>query len=221
MLKFWGDFADYVAHGDQGGKYVFAGSPASLLYGTGDICGRERSLPMFRIPLLPRDLTFIPVLLTGLLAAGCATLDRKPVLNTSDLANPPAKEQMGAGPAQTPHCTIVLQPGRGKPNVVQMPLTQGATVQTALDHAKACKRFRRMDIYVLRSPPSPGDPSARVQKMNVELNRRYRKVEIDSDYALHPNDQVFVEEDTSTVFDDMVRSVAGRLGAPIVTHLFK
>jgi hypothetical protein len=123
--------------------------------------------------------------------------------------------------ARPPECTIVVQPARGKPRVVQMPLTEGATVQTALDHSKASKRFRRMNIEVLRKPHAQASSPVPVQKMQVEYDRRRREVEIEYDYALYPNDRVIVEEDTTTVFDDMVEKVAGKLGVPMVRNILK
>jgi hypothetical protein len=153
------------------------------------------------------------ILLASLFTGGCATIDRKSTLDLADIPGAPA--------AEVPECTIVLQPGRGKPDVVKMPLTEGATVQTALDHSKATKRFRRMDIHVLRTSPGRGSSPGRVQKMNVKFNRPRRKVEIDHDYALYPNDRVVIEEDTSTILDELVEKVGGQMGLPIARNLVR
>jgi hypothetical protein len=161
------------------------------------------------------------VVFAAFFTTGCATVSQKSDLDLSDVASRPVTEQTSAQLARTPECTIVIQPARGKPQVVQMPLSEGATVQTALDHSKATKRFNRMNIHVLRRPHDQASSSAQVQKMQVEFDRRRREVKIEYDYALYPNDRVVVEEDTTTFFDDMVEKVAGKLGVPMATNTLR
>jgi hypothetical protein len=155
--------------------------------------------------------------LTALLTTGCTTVGGQSSLGLVDAS------QAGLDTAErpTPTCTVVLQPNRGTPKVVEMPLDEGATVQTALEHTKATRKFRRMDIHVLRPAQARANAPAEPQKMNVEFDRIRREVEIDHDYALFPNDRVVIEEDPSTMIDDMFHSVAGRLGVPMVNQLVK
>jgi hypothetical protein len=102
-----------------------------------------------------------------------------------------------------------------------MPLSEGATVQTALDFSKATRKFRRMDIYVLRTPPSAGNVPAQAQKMQVEFNRKRHRVDPEYDYALYPNDRIVVQEDPTTFFDEAIEAVAGRLGVPMISQLIQ
>ncbi len=163
-------------------------------------------------------LALVCVILACGLSTGCATFGDSSAFKLPGTSGPD-----GADPTAAPqeHCTVVLQPGRGEQDVVQVPLTGGATVQTALDQSKATRKFRRMEIYVLRKPPSRGNRPSQVQKMNVEFNRKRRRVDAEYDYALYPNDRVVVQEDMTTIIDDTVEAVAGRMGIPIVTQLMK
>ena len=146
-------------------------------------------------------------LLTILSSTGCLiTSPRRP----ADLSKLTDEAQTSA------KCTVVLQPARGKPDVVEMPLTEGASVQSALEFTKAARRFRRMDIHVLRLPPSQGGAPAEIQKMNVKYDRSQRMVDVLHDYTLHPSDRVVIKEDPSTIIDDMVQGIAGKMGIPIL-----
>jgi hypothetical protein len=122
---------------------------------------------------------------------------------------------------QTSECSVVIQPARGKPQVMQVPITEGDTVQTALDHTKVTRRFRRMNIHVLRSPRGQAASPAQVQKMQVEFDRKHREVKVEYDYALYPNDRIVVEEDTSTALNDMVEKLAGGLGMPVLSNMVR
>jgi hypothetical protein len=180
---------------------------------------------MFRRIQLSAHLSWLPILLAGLFASGCATLSEKPDLGLTDMVDRPEAEQTPSQTQtqmlQTSQCTVVLQPARGKPKVMQVPITEGDTVQTALDHSKAAKRFRRVNIHVLRSPRGQADLPGQVQKMQVEYDRKHDEVEIEYDYALYPNDRVVVEEDPSTILDDMVEKFTGRFGIPVLNNMIR
>ncbi len=156
-------------------------------------------------------------LLIAMMTTGCTTVGEKATLSLSD----PGRAQLELTERQAPTCTVVLKPGLGKPVVMEMPVTEGATVQTALEHSKATRKFRRMDIHVLRPPQVRGNSPAEAQKMTAKFDRRHREVEIDHDYALYPNDRVVIEEDQSTMVDDMFQSIAGRMGLPMLRQAVK
>ena len=145
-------------------------------------------------------------------------MDMKSTVKLSDL---PGKPDGQSTAAELPRCTIVMQPEKGRPEAVQVPLSEGATVQTVLDQSKAMKRFRRMNVYVLRKPAMDGKSPREPQKMSVEFKRSGRQVEFDHDYALHPNDRIVVEENTSSMVDDMVGTMADALGIPVAKNLFQ
>jgi hypothetical protein len=149
------------------------------------------------------------VFLICLASFGCATFSGNTAL---DLAEMPGEPKV----ADLARCFLVFQPISGRPEVVEVPLEENATVQTALDHVRADKRFRRMKIHVLRRAATSGRGPGQLQKMNVEYDTRRDAVVVEYDYALHPNDRIIIEEDPSTVVDDMLRGVAGRMGLPML-----
>jgi len=169
----------------------------------------------------PTRLFLLLLPLAALLASGCATVRQKADLDLPDTASQPKTEQVAAQTLQTSECSVVIRPARGKPQVTRVPITEGDTVQTALDHSKATKRFRRMNIHVLRAPRGPAGSPADVQKMQVEFDRHRRAVEIEYDYALYPNDRIVVEEDTTNIVDDMVEKITGRLGMPVLSNMVR
>jgi hypothetical protein len=161
------------------------------------------------------------VVLAALSFTGCATVRQQSTLDLPDAANPPGTEAAPAQTLQTSECSVLIQPARGKPRVIQVPITEGDTVQTALAHSKATQRFRRMNIHVLRTPRGQTGSPGEVQKMQVEFDRKRRKVEMEYDYALHPSDRIVVEQDTTTMFDDMVEKLTGRMGIPVLKNVIR
>jgi hypothetical protein len=159
----------------------------------------------------------VAILLTAMMTTGCTTVGGKSSLNLSD----PGQAELEQAERQAPTCTVVLKPGQGKPVVMEMPVTEGATVQTALEHSKATRKFRRMDIHVLRPAQVRGNTPVEAQKMTAKFDRQHREVEIDHDYALYPNDRVMIEEDQSTMVDDMFQTIAGRMGLPMMRQMVK
>jgi hypothetical protein len=174
-----------------------------------DRIGPRKGFSMSRnAPRLPY-LHLVSVSLISLASLGCSTIIGSAGL---DLAELPGEAEV----ADLARCFVVFQPMSGRPEVVEVPLGEAATVQTALDHAKADKRFRRMKIHVLRRAAAPGRGPGQLQKMNVEYNTRRDAVVVEYDYAIYPNDRIIVEEDPSTVVDDMLKGVAGRIGLPML-----
>jgi hypothetical protein len=169
----------------------------------------RKGFPMSRNTPRLSCLLLASVSLLSLASLGCATISGNTGL---DLAQMPGEAKV-ADPAR---CFVVFEPISGRPEVVEVPLVEGATVQTALDDAKADRRFRRMNIHVLRRAAGPGRGPAQLQKMNVEYNTRRDAVVVEYDYALYPNDRIIVKEDPSTIVDDMLKGVAGRMGLPML-----
>ena len=92
-----------------------------------------------------------------------------------------------------------------KPEIKQFQLDSGMTVQQMLEKTKLVKKFRRMDIEVLRVT---GDERA---KLDVKYDHTEAQVKPEYDYALYPGDHVIVQEVTKTALDDMLESVADPL----------
>lgn len=147
--------------------------------------------------------------LAVLLSTGCA------VTPTDSQKSPLAALVGGSQSKQTeeakptgPVVYVHVIPEIGRPRRVDVPYTQGATVQHAITQAKALKRFSNVKIEVIRTDKQTGQ--------RVKMNSRYlaskRRIAISDDYALYPGDYIVVQEDTKTQLDQILDPVAKILG---------
>jgi protein involved in polysaccharide export with SLBB domain len=134
-----------------------------------------------------------------LVLSGCAMIDTAGDKSSSL----PIDTQATATAATT--ITMEIRASGKKPEINPFQLDNGSTVQQMLEKAKLVKKFRRMDIEVVRTV---GDQRAR---MDVKYDHTQAQVRPEYDYALHPGDHVIVQEVTKTAFDDMLESVADPL----------
>ena len=131
--------------------------------------------------------------------AGCSVID-----TVGDKSLPvPAGTEIGQTPATT--ISMEIRASGEKPEIKELQLENGATVQQALEKAKLIKKFRRMDIQVMRTA---GDQRA---KLDVKYDHTEAQVNPLYDYLLYSGDHVIVEEVTKTALDDMLESVADPL----------
>jgi hypothetical protein len=134
----------------------------------------------------------------ALMLSGCAMLD------TGDKSLPlPTGADASAAPAPT--ITMEIRASGEKPEIKQVPLDNGSTVQQMLEKTKLVKEFRRMDLEVLRVT---GDERA---KLAVKYDHTKAHVKPEYDYALYPGDHLIVQEVTKTAFDDMLESIGDPL----------
>ncbi len=142
---------------------------------------------------------------TGLLSlvCGCTTLGISGS-DTMDLVG--ESPETLSQPQKTPSISVELRPSGKKPEISQIPLTRGMLIQQALEQAGAVKRFRRMDVRLMRA--------ARDQRQKLEVKYDHEKGGVNPlyDYALHPGDHVVAIEDTATILDDMLQSISGPVG---------
>ncbi len=108
-----------------------------------------------------------------------------------------------AGP--TAQITMEIHAVGEKPEFGQIQLNNGVTVQQTLEQAKLVKRFRRMNIQVMRPA---GDQRA---KLDVKYDHTKGSVNPLYDYVLHPGDHLIVAEDPASSLDDMFGSLASPL----------
>lgn len=154
---------------------------------------------------LTRSLLLAAVSCLAVLASGCSTVgpsDAGVLELPGQAAESLADSRQPAGGL----ITTEIRRARKQPEIAKMPLRGVIRVQQALDQIGATKRFRRMDIQVMR--PVGG---AR-QKLEVKYDHKSRSVDPVYDYALHPGDHLVVTEDTTTAFDDMLQSLTGSVG---------
>lgn len=107
---------------------------------------------------------------------------------------------------------VIFQPDRGQPERLERALTEATTVQQMLVQSGAFKKYRRIEVEVIRPLPNGG-----AHKIPCEYDRETRQINPESDYALMPGDRVIVKEDPSTIVDDIMRSAGGDLGKRLTT----
>jgi hypothetical protein len=113
----------------------------------------------------------------------------------------------GEAASQTPaSITMEVRPAGKKAELGRVPLDGPTTIQQVLQRARLVKRFRRMDICLMRV--------ARAERHKLEVKYDHTEGMVDPlyDYALHPGDHLLVTENTTTMFDEML----GSLTAPLI-----
>jgi hypothetical protein len=136
--------------------------------------------------------------------AGCATIEGTGGGLSKVTGDAAANPQQPVPP--TGAYTIELRSSLGKPQIRQMPLTGPTLIQQALEQSGAAKRFRRMNIVLLRAA---GEER---HKLDVKFDRKRGTVNPLYDYAILPGDHLVVTEDNSTPVDDMLGSLSTPLG---------
>jgi hypothetical protein len=114
-----------------------------------------------------------------------------------------------AAPNAPPEAKYVVEirPEKDKPQAVERPLVGEMHVQMALEQTGASKRFKRMEIELVRPLPSGG-----WHKMTLEYDRQERRVPPQFDYSLLPGDRIIVKEDTTSILDDFMARTLVPLG---------
>ncbi|MFN0021035.1 MAG: hypothetical protein ACKVP0_22480 [Pirellulaceae bacterium] len=155
--------------------------------------------------------TALSMCLVAAAMTGCAGLGTpKPDL-TADLSKTgtPGTE---AANANTDKVEVIFQPDRGQAERLERPLTEATTVQQMLVQTGALKKYRRIEVEVMRPLPNGG-----AHKIPCEYDRETRQINPESDYALMPGDRVIIKEDASTIVDDIMQSAGGNLGKRFTT----
>jgi hypothetical protein len=135
--------------------------------------------------------------------AGCSLFKEQaaPKL-TAEVTPGPAHEN-----APIAKYVVEIRPAKGKPQLVEKPLTETVHVQMALQQTGAAKKFDRAGVDVFRPLPSGG-----WHKMTLEFDHENHAVPPEYDYAILPGDRIVVTEDTRTIFDDVMERALKPLG---------
>ncbi len=102
--------------------------------------------------------------------------------------------------------TVEIKPESGSVQQFDRPLTGEVWLQDVVTQSGAPKRFRRMNIEVQRR-----SANGQWAKMKAEVDRRTKKITIETDYAIHPGDRIVIVQDTSTAIDDVLGPFLGAL----------
>lgn len=115
-------------------------------------------------------------------------------------------------PAETPlpltgAYTVEIRREGHKTETVQLPHRPETRLQNAVEQSGAAKKFRRMTLYVVRTPPNGGPK----QRMSAAYDAGERRVAWESDYAIYPGDHIVITQDNSSELDKLVQRFLGPL----------
>jgi hypothetical protein len=131
---------------------------------------------------------------------GCQALPSAASLDQAIAPQPPGIGQPPQTGATPNHCVVVLRDaGSSSSQRVNVDLEKETHIQDLLTRSGALRRYRRMDIQLIRTTPTGAK-----HRMGVDFDRASRKVAMQSDYAIQPGDVLLVEEDPTNTLDDML-----------------
>jgi hypothetical protein len=103
--------------------------------------------------------------------------------------------------------TIEVRARGCKPQETQVAIQGDETVQKAIEHVGANRRFKGLEVALVRVTQLTG----KEEILKVPYSRRTRNIDILHDYAVLPGDRVMIVEDNTTVVDEMLDSMPGPL----------
>ena len=157
--------------------------------------------------LLKSSAAVVFFLAAAAMLSGCTTLRHGNVNSRPMDAEEVAAVTGASNSAHEPSITVSTQNQYGKRKSVQLPLEQGMTLQDALVETKVTRKFRDMDINVVRvTPYSKGQ---RVP-LKAEYDPAKNRVGILHDMALHPGDHVMIVESDKSPLDEALSRFTGR-----------
>jgi hypothetical protein len=157
-------------------------------------------------------MTRLPLMLSAValcsLAAGCSIFQPRVSPELSAQVTPEGVED---GKLQPPpgNFTVEVQPASGKSIAKEQPLVGHLTIQQALEHTKADKKFGKFNLELHR-PLADG----RWHKMVVKYDRQQKQVDPEFDYAIQSGDRLIVVQDTTTLLDEALDAVTLPFGGP-------
>ncbi len=114
-----------------------------------------------------------------------------------------AQQELEATQATPPSYIVEVRPSGGKRELVKFPLEGDQVVFDAIEGVNGFKRFRRRKTHVIRKNLETG---ARV-KLKVRENKG--AIASTTDYAIHPNDRIIIEEDPTSPVGELLEVVSG------------
>lgn len=161
---------------------------------------------MTRAPLYTRLVLITALVAIVPLAGGCTALTINGSADALPEAPSPSSEQASLQAQQAQSITVEIRPDRKKVEITSLTLEPGMTLQQSLEKVGVTKRFRRMDIDVMRMA------GGERQKLEAKYDHAHDSVNPLYDYAIYPGDHLVIVEDPSTALDDMLNAVLVPLG---------
>ncbi len=129
------------------------------------------------------------------LFCGCTTLP-----TSSPVA---LDQQMADRPDASREVVVVIKPtDEAEREFLKAPVQPNMLIEDALKGSGATRRFRRMDVTLVRRTPG-----GQLLRLPIKFDIQSRRVASSTNYAVHPGDRLEVVEDTSSIVDRMLESV--------------
>lgn len=124
------------------------------------------------------------ILIGAALSSGCSTLPSS--LSSNGVFSESAQTPVASG-SQAQYL-VDMQMSYGGSKKYKGNIGQGATVQTAIEASGAIKKFRKMDVAVMRKVEGDYKPL----KMSSDYNSTKKMIRPETDYALQHGDRVVI-----------------------------
>lgn len=142
------------------------------------------NLQRFNLPMLGHLAMAAMILIGATLSTGCSTLPSS--LSSNGLF--PESAQTPAAAGSQAQYLVDMQMSYGGSKKYKGNIGQGATVQTAIEASGAIKKFRRMDVAVMRKVEGDYKPL----KMSSDYSSAKKMIAPATDYALQHGDRVVI-----------------------------
>jgi hypothetical protein len=103
---------------------------------------------------------------------------------------------------------LEIQPIAGKPKMETIPLQGNMTANDILESKGLTKKYARMELTLIRTIPGTQNR----HKMELDYDTRKKRVKIEQDYALYPNDHLVVRQKQFDLIQEAVSSTFGKAG---------
>ena len=117
-----------------------------------------------------------------------------------------ATGEIEATPEQ-PSVKVSIKGKFSRTKKLTLPLEDGMTLQDVLTETKVTRRYRDMEINVMRVTPQSNGMAVPLQ---AEYDTVHNRVGVLHDMALYPGDHIMIVEEVSSPLDDMLGSVTGK-----------
>ena len=157
----------------------------------------------------PLAFQMLAVVLIACSSIGCSTLTTSSLSSNLEqpvTENPVQQVSTLAETAET--CVVEVQSYAGKGRRLEIPITDGMTVQDIVKAVQVRKLFSRITIELQRPVANNHKPL----KMPVTVEGFGKRVNPAYNYAIRPGDRLIFKEDPSNTFDDMLDGVLSPLG---------
>lgn len=142
------------------------------------------------------------VVVAALFSGGCQLMTSSADLSSLP-QNPGALE---AAPISVSTYSVEIRHDSGESEIAEFSVEEAGWMSDAVVLSGATHRFRHLKGFIVRTT----DDGNQV-RMKSEWDRAHSAFSVQTDFALHPGDQVVFTEDTTTSFDNLVETLLGNL----------